>query len=194
MHILSLAGYHEVELQQLVEPEWARLYRVVDHDHVKTLKKEFLKNPGGCFTMMVVHADVQRKDFDIGKISQYKLEVLGGNHSRVALQQIIEEELPCVGEKYTTRMAKIYCGLNMEEARRIARDHNHIHAFGKEDTFMDIVNGFRTCLYVTMGATCAADTEVLEPSKDKKVVGQWKDTLAGVTGTENVSLVFILYI
>ena len=102
------AGYYDVDVKQLVEPDWIRLCRQVDQDHVAELKSQFLRAPGSYFTMMVAHINLPRTSFVSTHMSEYSLEALGGNHSRVELQQILEEEPPNKCSPFQKRKVKVY--------------------------------------------------------------------------------------
>lgn len=60
--------------------------------------------------------------FDRSKAHTYSYETIGGNHSRIALQELVEE---LDNPSYRTRLVSVYQGLSDRLVKRLAHKHNH---------------------------------------------------------------------
>ena len=77
----------------LVEPRPTRLLRPVDPVFVDTLKAHMKRNPSRDVTPIVELVQLQDgEEFLADRKESYLYETLGGNNSRVALQELLEEE------------------------------------------------------------------------------------------------------
>lgn len=84
------------------------------------------------------------------------IEVIGGNHSREALQNIISTTAdPTPFEK---RMCIVYTNLNPDEAKYVANQHNQVRKFGTDLDLVDRASCFRYSLFEKAGYTHVQDT------------------------------------
>ena len=116
----------------------------MDEDHVGTLIKEMTTRAESKFTSMVCNIPAARsREVDLKKVKEgsIELEVLGGNHTRVAVQRL-HQEMPD-SEAFKFWPVKLYCGLSPVQSLQIGYDHNRAHLFGKAPTFQDLVCLFR---------------------------------------------------
>ena len=118
-----------------VEPPASRLLRPVDEIFVHDLKENMVKNPSKDATPLVgliVLGDGE--EFDEERKESYEYETLGGNNSRVALQQLVKER---DDPRFRTRLVSVYQGLTDDEALRLAAKHNAVtslhHAVSTSD-------------------------------------------------------------
>ena len=121
MQLIKFAGYFTVPVTCLVEPEPARLLRPIDPVFVDTLKSHMKRNPSRDVTPIV--GLVQLADgveFQEDHRDNYLYETLGGNNSRVAMQQLLDEE----DLRFRTRLVSVYSHLNDSQALRLASKHN----------------------------------------------------------------------
>ena len=105
----------------LVEPGPTRLLRPVDKVFVDTLKTHMKRNPSRDVTPIV--GLVQLPDgerFQEYHKETYLYETLGGNNSRVAMQELLEEE----DLRFRSRLVSVYCHLTDNQALRLASKHN----------------------------------------------------------------------
>jgi len=85
--VTQFSGIFSVKVQQLVPPKWTNAVRKLNENHVKNIKQAMLTKPYGAFNMIVVNVT----NFSISNLERLKLEVIGGNHTRQALQELLEE-------------------------------------------------------------------------------------------------------
>lgn len=81
-----------VDVSQLVQPPAERLLRQPDATHIAAVKNSILKE-GAILAqthMLVGNINIPVNDFDLEKLKSYQIEVLGGNHTRLALQELQE--------------------------------------------------------------------------------------------------------
>lgn len=79
-------------------------------------------------------------DFNPSHAEAYKYETIGGNHSRIALEQILNEERSSSFiEMYKYRLVSIYRGLSDELAQHLAHRHNCATEFTNKMTTQDKV-------------------------------------------------------
>lgn len=99
------------------------------------LKENMLKNPSKDVTPLVglvVLGDGE--EFDEQRKESYMYETLGGNNSRVALQELVKES---DDPRFRMRLASVYRGLTDDQALRLAAKHNAVtslhHAISTSD-------------------------------------------------------------
>lgn len=125
-------------VSKLRQPSFGNLLREPDIKHVKDLEREFSERPGNYFQLMVVNVCGEMKE---GNFESCTLEVIGGNHSRKALQNIISTTAdPTPFEK---RMCIVYTNLNPDEAKYVANQHNQVRKFGTDLDLVDRASCFR---------------------------------------------------
>ncbi|XP_062587835.1 uncharacterized protein LOC134249506 [Saccostrea cucullata] len=168
----KLKGYMVLPVSELRQPSFINLLREPDRKHVKELEKEFQERPGNYFQLMVVNAcgDLKEDNFE-----SCTLEVIGGNHSREALQNIIcKAPNPSLFEK---RMCIVYTNLNPDEAKYVANQHNQVRKFGTDLDLIDRAGCFRYALFEKAGYTDVKDTITEKTPEQKDTIQKWKEGL-----------------
>ena len=134
-----------MHLGNLVEPDDIISVRKPNQEHITHLKKE-LKS-GNMYTVLVGYTDDPTISLEkLATPGTGKIQVLGGNHTRLALQEILTED-PLF--KLQTVFVDIYVGLTEEESLRIGVYHNQIHDSARKITFEEEVRLFRKLLFRT---------------------------------------------
>ncbi|KAK3098183.1 hypothetical protein FSP39_016945 [Pinctada imbricata] len=103
---------------------------------------------------------------------QCKVQVLGGNHSREAIQAIRKRDEFKDAEEFQFVYMDIYSNLTKEQAWYLGYSHNEIHSNSKEMSFMEKVTFFRKAL-----ESCQSRCE---GANQKKISQQWRSDLAAV--------------
>ncbi|CAH1242537.1 Hypp6814 [Branchiostoma lanceolatum] len=182
-----LVGDYVIPVDKMITPLWKRLCRHPDQSHVDALAAKFKGCPGGQYTILAVHIPgLALGLFKSSKLQDYTFEVIGGNHTRLALQKLNSE---ANGANYKTAMARVFCDLPDNLARRIGMDHNKIH-FAMPPSAADLLFSFRAAAYAEAGYTNEADliTVEIQLTKDKET--RWKDgliTMLEIKGTEDMT-------
>lgn len=171
---------------KLRQPSFGNLLREPDLKHVKELEREFSERPANYFQLMVVNICGKMKDDNFESCT---LEVIGGNHSREALQNIIATTAdPTPFEK---RMCIVYTNLNPDEAKYVANQHNQVRKFGTDLDLVDRASCFRYSLYEKAGYTQVQDTTIKATPTGKDIIQIWKDGLQLSMGSVSVSILKI---
>ena len=86
-----MQGLHKVLATSLIPPRPEFTLRRLDESHVEALKMELVSRPTSCGKPLLVTAKGLKNaaDLDIKDLDSYELEVIGGNHRREAIKQII---------------------------------------------------------------------------------------------------------
>ena len=131
----------------LGEPSEKRNIRQPDMLFVEALKEEMITNP-----LMEVAPIIgllilpEGEEFIPAHCAAYKYETIGGNHSRMALQEILKSQdnpLPV----YTHRIVSVYHGLSDTEVQHLAHRHNRASGFHHSMTTQDKVK-FRSMFFI----------------------------------------------
>ena len=106
---------------------------------VHALKNEMLKNPlmevAPIIGLLVLS---EGENFIPAHCEAYSYETIGGNHSRIALQEILKEK-STPSEVYTHRIVSVYHGLSDIEVQHLAHKHNRAVGFSHSMTTQDKV-------------------------------------------------------
>lgn len=79
-------------------------------------------------------------EFDNLHPEAYTYETLGGNNSRTALAELLEEnEQVKADPRYSRHLVSVYCNLTDEEAQLVAVKHNRQQSFVHQMTTQDKV-------------------------------------------------------
>lgn len=179
----------ELPVKKLSEPSFVSLLREPEEDHVQELEEEFLRRPDNYFHLMVVnvHGEIDAPFFE-----NCNLEVIGGNHSRKALQNILKRAN--VGDKspFQTRLCLVYQNLTPDEAKYIANQHNQVRKLGTDLDVVDRATCFRFALFEKAGVTSINDTSKTNVPTDKKTIQNWKRELEVCMGGISVSYYCII--
>ena len=121
----------------LVEPGPTRLLRPVDPVFVDTLKAHMKRNPSRDVTPIVGLVQLpDGEEFQEDRKDIYLYETLGGNNSRAAMQELLDEE----DLRFRTRLVSVYCHLTDNQALRLASKHNLATSVHHEMTTSDKVS------------------------------------------------------
>lgn len=105
----------------LIEPVPNRLLRPVDPVFVGTLKSHMKRNPSRDVTPIVGLVQLaDGEEFQESRKDTYLYETLGGNNSRVAMQELLAED----DLRFRTRLVSVYSHLTDNQALRLASKHN----------------------------------------------------------------------
>ena len=146
----------DVDVLDTIQPKTSHLVRQPNAHMVETLVDQMRRRPNAALNPMYIYIcnlDCV-EDFDISKLNvdgYYEKEVIGGNHSRLASQQVLSRLGPGVSEdtiqNYRWKKAKIFCNLTDVEIKAIGNAHNTDTQFCLDMSLMDQVFSFRNLLY-----------------------------------------------
>ncbi|XP_052696999.1 uncharacterized protein LOC128175425 [Crassostrea angulata] len=174
----KLKGYMVLPVSKLRQPSFGNLLREPDIKHVKELEREFSERPGNYFQLMVVNVCGEMKEDNFESCT---LEVIGGNHSREALQNIISTTAdPTPFEK---RMCIVYTNLNPDEAKYVANQHNQVRKLGTDLDLVDRASCFRYSLFEKAGYTHVQDTTTKATPTGRDMITEWKEGLQLAMGS-----------
>ena len=162
-----------VHVDNLVRPKQRYSVRSIDTEHVEVLKKQFVKSTPCTILIGVLEDETSIGQLDLpGKAS---VEVIGGNHTRVALQELHREGRSSV----TSVIMDIYSVKSGDEQlTKLGIEHNKIHEHARETTFQQHVELFRKI----------RSQKLLEKTEKgwstKTTIGRWKDAVAYIMGIE----------
>ncbi|XP_019616710.1 PREDICTED: uncharacterized protein LOC109464217 [Branchiostoma belcheri] len=173
-------GTYSIPIQHLKQPAWKRLVRVADRQHVDKLKKVFVHTSVQATILIGNICNITAEQFEESEINNYEYEVIGGNHTRIALQEILQET-PDQLENTTVHL-NVYCGLPDDMAKRLGMDHNNAINCSKPETTLDRLTSFRASLYNKAGYSSPDDISSVEPPTERATLSAWKDGLAIMLG------------
>lgn len=138
-------GQFHLPISCLREPIASRLVRPVDKLFVDSLKKEMLLNPTMDVAPMIGLVCLRTgEEFDRLHPEAYTYETLGGNNSRTALSELLQENPELTADpRYTKHMVSVYCNLSDEEAQLLGVKHNRQQSFVHQTTTQDKVSVIR---------------------------------------------------
>ena len=181
---------HLVSIKALKEPRKEFLVRQVDDKHVEFLKTVLASDLKQHYMIMAVHAECNKQDFDVNEIDSF--EVIGGNHTRCALQELVKDQSFIKGEECDMNVhVMVYCNLTTVEALTIGVKHNEERKNAKPETSVDAIKRFRRMLYLAGGSLQKENT--CDPPSDTSSTKTWKMNVATVEGYQNVSIKFFVF-
>ena len=146
-------GLMELPLSQLSQPpRESRLLREADPTFIRHLKLKMMQDPSapGATPMAVLCKDIEEvTEFNVKHKNVYKYAVLGGLHTHIAKNQLMDEYPDNPFYKVVT--ADIYVGLSDKEALRLAQRHKQNFHFIHRVTHRDLVCGMYACVCVCQG-------------------------------------------
>ena len=166
-----------VPVDALREPRKEFRVRELDDRHVEKLKNVLRNSYNQNYMLMAVHVDCNLEDFNPNS-EDVVYEVIGGNHTRCALQELNREQDMKVN-------VVVYCNLTYVEALSIGVKHNEERKHAKSETFSDTIKRFRRLLYLAGGSL--NQEERCDPPTDTASIKTWKLNLAIVEGYATVS-------
>ena len=170
----------EVPISCLVEPSSSRLLRVAKECHVADLKEEMMSNKMKTALLIGHLPNVQRKDLNVHQLrsGNYCIEILAGNHRRIALQAIRKETSD---QFYETWPVIIYAGLTEQQALSISYRENKMLNFARPTTLQDETILFRQRLLLITAVT----TTIGRKEKER-----WYGDIRAITGYKVRSPIF----
>ena len=146
----TYTGQFTVPVKCLVEPHHSRLIRQPYEPHIKGLKEEMRLNPT-CDVAPIVAQVLLREGqkFDEAHPEAFKYEALGGNHTRIALTQLLEEDKELASlPYYRARLVSIYAWLSTEQAQHLVLRHNRATEYTNKLTTQDQVSMHTAANYI----------------------------------------------
>lgn len=132
-------GIFELPLTCLKEPDPKRCLREPDRMFIERLKDEMKANPTSLVSPIVGLLQ-SGQEFDKKHPQAYTYETIGGNNSRIALQELSQESQDI--SSCQTRLVAVYMGLTDELALRLAAKHNRAtgfsHSMSTQDKVIDL--------------------------------------------------------
>ena len=136
-------------MKSLIEPRRSRLLREPNLEYVESLQEEMLSNPTVNVAPIIGVVRLQEHDnFDKRHPEGYLYETIGGNHSRMALQNLLKthKDLP---DTYKFRIVSVYASsITDEEAQHLALRHNRATEFTNKMLTQDKVSLSSICMHV----------------------------------------------
>lgn len=113
-------------------------------DYAQALKDEMLNNPTNNVAPLIGVVHLRDDEiFDKKNPEAYVYETIGGNHSRIALNQILESNNQNL-EKYRFRTVSVYDGTITDiEAQHLSLRHNRATEFTNKMLTQDKVSNIR---------------------------------------------------
>ena len=143
------AGSYEIPISCLVAPSEGRCLREPDRVFVNSLKKEMMENPTSLVSPIIGLVRLGTNEtYDSRHPQGYIYETIGGNNSRIALQELVKEhpDMDC----FKTRLVAVYIGLSDDEALWVAAKHNRASSFTHSTTTQDKVCFINFYMFIAM--------------------------------------------
>ena len=128
-------------INTLIEPPDPLLVRKTSRAFIDSLKQEMLLNPISDVQPILCMVCLKEGDEFAERYKEaYKYQTIGGNHSRVALHEILQEH-PGLSQQrnYTHRLCSVYSVMPTQLALCLASKHNRASTFCHEMTTWDKV-------------------------------------------------------
>lgn len=126
----SLSGLFKIPVKCLLEPRKSRLLREPNREYLDALKREMMSNPTTDVAPIIGVVRLgDGEQFDRSHPEAYVYETIGGNHSRIALKELLtsNDNLP---QSYRFRTVSVYQNnISDEEAQHLALRHNRATEF-----------------------------------------------------------------
>eukprot|EP00731_Ephydatia_muelleri_P013142 Em0007g452a len=106
------------------------MVREADEKFIECLKHEMLENRTCDVAPIVATVRLSDEQFDMKHPEAYTYDTIGGNHSRIALQQLIKENQELAKDPtFSSRRVSVYGRLSAEQAQHLAHRHNRATEF-----------------------------------------------------------------
>lgn len=111
--VFFFLGVHRVLATSLVAPRPEYRLRDIDSCHLAALKQELLSRPmsSGKTMLVVARGLKEAKNFDEKDLDSYALEVIGGNHRREVILQIMADDSTQSKDCFKFVYVQIYTGM-----------------------------------------------------------------------------------
>ena len=161
----------KVHISNLISPSEKRSIRPLDNKHVLNLVKVFDNKYSGYTTL--VGLVLEKNNTDYSSAGDNKIEVLGGNHTRVALQTLIKQNGVDICD-YEFVYMDLYHDLTDQQAWFVGLQHNEIHESSRPINFADKCTLLRK-LFI-------ASKNKHGQLKRKEIATKWRSEVAATTG------------
>lgn len=137
-------GYLMIPVKCLKEPPKDLLIRDCNKTVVATLKQEIMENPCSDVTPILCVVDIEEgTTFQSDLKEAYTYITIGGNHSRQAFQELLDEKKALANNRlYSHRLCSVYLPMSIKLTSRLAFKHNRASAFSYKMTSWDWVSGY----------------------------------------------------
>ena len=136
-----------MHIDNLVEPSFERKFRSLDFGHVKEIKENIIQRPECKNNIMLGNVDstshVNVTELMLRTSGEAIVEVIGGNHTRMAIVQIRKLQQHKHNPCFSLWPVKIYSSLNQLECQKLGFEHNLDNECVKPNTSIDILHFFR---------------------------------------------------
>jgi hypothetical protein len=174
-----------IHMENLVEPHSSRRVRNLNVKHVNILKEQFVKNAATKMIPMVGNIpDGEAKEIkkvieQLQAAGSIKVEVIGGNHTRKALQELNFSQEHKDDPRFQTWAVQLYAGLNSSQALKVGLCDNELHELCRKATYCEMVMLMREILssHILKGPI---NIYIKNDDKEKKV--KWMDLLTPMYG------------
>uniref|UniRef100_K1QG55 Uncharacterized protein n=1 Tax=Magallana gigas TaxID=29159 RepID=K1QG55_MAGGI len=158
------------------------IFKSIDGDMIeKSLKDSFIQNFQPYTTLIGLLRVCENVPIaDLCLPGKKCVEVLGGNHTRAALQRILKSDECVQKEKYEFVYMDIYQNLTKDQALFLAFKHNEIHEHSQELSFAEKVSFFRKLLL-----TCRRNYAGQTP---KTISTKWRSEIAAIMNKSKTEL------
>ena len=137
---IIIAGNFCVPVSCLVSPKKEHMVREPDHNFIACLKNEMMLNKTNEVAPIIGIVQLHDEQFDPKHPEAFVYETIGGNHSRIALQQLIKENKELLGDReFCSRRVSVYSNLSDEHVQHLAHRHNRATEFTSKMTTQDKV-------------------------------------------------------
>jgi hypothetical protein len=188
--IITPVANIELKTAEMSAPTENEMLRPVNRAHIIQLKTKLCQWPGLKTNAIILNIPSTNKDeVDMEKLlagGTYKLETVGGNHRRVALQELTSQTETSQIEEFWTWPVRVYAGLTDGEVQALGFTDNAKDSTQLPMTFDDMVRLFRKEL-------AKFHDLAITPVPDASVT-QWKQHLMRIMGVKVGILLLIITI
>ena len=119
--IIMHLGIFRILVHNLIQPAMDRLIRAPDDSFVASLKSEMLHNRTIEVAPIIGLLRLgPGEEFHEANVTKYNYECIGGNHTRIALQQLLSEIKDLSGDLMIThRNVSVYINLTDEQSQHL---------------------------------------------------------------------------
>ena len=131
-------GCYEISVSCLIEPSKENTLRDPDPVFIDNLKKEMIQNQTTLVSPIVGLVCLRPGEkFNSKYTNSYKYQTIGGNNSRIALQELMKKYPDNIN--YQIRLVAVYVSLPEDLVLRLAARHNRATDFTHSMTTQDKV-------------------------------------------------------
>ena len=135
--ITRYIGLYQLPTSSLEEAEEVHLIRGIDETFLATLKERIKQDPSGPGVPPLAVL-CKTSNFSESLLAVYKYEILGGQHTAIAKQQLSKEHPE--NPYFHDIMAEVYVALTNDEALRLGSRHNRNGHYVHKMTHRDYVS------------------------------------------------------